>query len=214
MPRDTLECLADLAGDGGSAREAARLFGAADAIRQRIGEVRFKIYDAGYEASVTALHDALGEKEFEIPHGPRAPPCLPRRRLPTPSAAAANVNASPAGGRRSPRPSATSSASSAKDSATRTSPHGCSFTAHRANPPHSRLHQTSSHLAGATRPRNSPPRLNSPTGSGTTSGRGAIKNCRPGTAGAVVAITPFPARGAQTRCSSGPTNRRLESLIA
>ena len=34
---DTLECLAALAGDAGSHREAARLFGAADAIRQRIG---------------------------------------------------------------------------------------------------------------------------------------------------------------------------------
>jgi DNA-binding CsgD family transcriptional regulator len=62
---DILECLADLIGDGGSAREAARLFGAAHAIRQRIGEVRFKIYDAGYEASVGGLRDALGENDFE-----------------------------------------------------------------------------------------------------------------------------------------------------
>ena len=62
---DTLECLAALAGDGGSHREAARLFGAAEAIRQRIGEVRFKIYDAGYEASVAALRNAMGEKDFE-----------------------------------------------------------------------------------------------------------------------------------------------------
>jgi DNA-binding CsgD family transcriptional regulator len=62
---DILECLAALAGKAGSHREAARLFGAAQAIRQRIGEVRFKIYDAGYEASVAALRDALGEKDFE-----------------------------------------------------------------------------------------------------------------------------------------------------
>ena len=62
---DTLECLADLTGDGGSAREAARLFGAAHAIRQRIGEVRFEIYDAGYEASVAVLRDAMGEKDFD-----------------------------------------------------------------------------------------------------------------------------------------------------
>jgi predicted ATPase/class 3 adenylate cyclase/DNA-binding CsgD family transcriptional regulator len=55
---DTLECLGTLAGDGGSHREAARLFGAADGIRQRIGAVRFKIYDAGYEASVAALRNA------------------------------------------------------------------------------------------------------------------------------------------------------------
>ena len=62
---DILECLAALAGDAGSHREAARLFGAAHGIRQRMGEVRFKIYDAGYEASVAALRDAMGEKDFD-----------------------------------------------------------------------------------------------------------------------------------------------------
>ena len=40
---DILECLAGLAGDAGSHREAARLFGAAHAIRQRRGAVRFKL---------------------------------------------------------------------------------------------------------------------------------------------------------------------------
>ena len=62
---DTLECLAALAGDAGSHREAARLFGAAHAIRQRIGAVRFKVWDAGYEASVAALRDAMGENDFD-----------------------------------------------------------------------------------------------------------------------------------------------------
>ena len=62
---DILECLAALAAQAGSHREAARLFGAAHAIRQRIGEVRFKMYDAGYEASVTALRDAMGEHDFK-----------------------------------------------------------------------------------------------------------------------------------------------------
>jgi predicted ATPase/class 3 adenylate cyclase/DNA-binding CsgD family transcriptional regulator len=62
---DILECLGILAGDAGSHREAARLFGAAGAIRQRMGAVRFKVYDAGYEASVMALRDALGEKDFD-----------------------------------------------------------------------------------------------------------------------------------------------------
>ncbi len=62
---DTLECLAALTGDGGSAHEAARLFGAAHAIRQRIGEVRFKIYDAGYETAVASLRTALGERDFD-----------------------------------------------------------------------------------------------------------------------------------------------------
>ena len=40
---DVLECLARLAVDAGSHREAARLFGAAHGIRQRYGVVRFKV---------------------------------------------------------------------------------------------------------------------------------------------------------------------------
>ncbi len=62
---DILECLGALTGDDGSHREAARLFGAAHAIRQRIGEVRYQVWDADYEASVTALREAMGEKDFE-----------------------------------------------------------------------------------------------------------------------------------------------------
>jgi predicted ATPase/class 3 adenylate cyclase/DNA-binding CsgD family transcriptional regulator len=62
---DILECLAALAGEDGSHREAARLFGAAYAIRQRIGEVRFQIYNASYEASVAVVRNALGEEDFD-----------------------------------------------------------------------------------------------------------------------------------------------------
>jgi predicted ATPase/class 3 adenylate cyclase/DNA-binding CsgD family transcriptional regulator len=62
---DVLECLAAMACDAGSHQEAARLFGAAHAIRQMLGAVRFKVWDAGYEASVAAVRDALGDKEFE-----------------------------------------------------------------------------------------------------------------------------------------------------
>jgi hypothetical protein len=62
---DILECLAALAAEAGGHREAARLFGAAEAIRLRIGAVRFKIYDAGYEASVASLRDTLGENGFD-----------------------------------------------------------------------------------------------------------------------------------------------------
>jgi predicted ATPase/class 3 adenylate cyclase/DNA-binding CsgD family transcriptional regulator len=62
---DTLECLATLAGDAGSHREAARLFGAADGIRQSMGAVRFKALDADYEASVAVLRDAMDEKDFD-----------------------------------------------------------------------------------------------------------------------------------------------------
>jgi hypothetical protein len=62
---DILECLGTLAADSGSHREAARLFGTAHGIRQRMGAVRFKVWDTGYEASVAALRDAMGENDFE-----------------------------------------------------------------------------------------------------------------------------------------------------
>ncbi len=62
---DILECLAGLAGQDDSHREAARLCGAAHAIRQRIGAVRLKVHDAGYQASVAALRDAMGENDFD-----------------------------------------------------------------------------------------------------------------------------------------------------
>jgi predicted ATPase/class 3 adenylate cyclase/DNA-binding CsgD family transcriptional regulator len=62
---DALECLAVLASETDSHREAARLLGAATAIRLRMGAVRFKIYDADYEATVATLRDALGDKDFD-----------------------------------------------------------------------------------------------------------------------------------------------------
>jgi len=62
---DILECLAALAVDVGSNPEATRLFGAAHAIRQRMGAIRFKVYDAAYEASVAALREALGDTDFD-----------------------------------------------------------------------------------------------------------------------------------------------------
>jgi predicted ATPase/class 3 adenylate cyclase/DNA-binding CsgD family transcriptional regulator len=62
---DILECLAALAVDAGSHRDAARLFGAADAIRLRMGAVRFKVYDARYEASAEELRNAMGQADFD-----------------------------------------------------------------------------------------------------------------------------------------------------
>jgi DNA-binding CsgD family transcriptional regulator len=62
---DALECLATLAGGYGANREAARLFGAAQALRSRTGHVRFKIYDAAYDVSLALLREALGDNEFE-----------------------------------------------------------------------------------------------------------------------------------------------------
>lgn len=62
---DILECLGALAAEQGSHREAARLLGAAEGIRQRMGAVRFKIYDAGQQKSVAALRAAMGDDEFD-----------------------------------------------------------------------------------------------------------------------------------------------------
>jgi DNA-binding CsgD family transcriptional regulator len=54
-----------LAVGAGSHQEAARLFGAAHAIRQHTGHVRFKTLDAFFEPAVAALRDAMGDKDFE-----------------------------------------------------------------------------------------------------------------------------------------------------
>lgn len=61
---DLLELLAILAHRAGSHSEAARLFGAAHAVGQRTGIVRFRVYDAEYEASVDETRKALTEEEF------------------------------------------------------------------------------------------------------------------------------------------------------
>jgi DNA-binding CsgD family transcriptional regulator len=57
--------LAVLAGAGDGHRQAARLFGAAQAIRQRSGIARFQIYQAGYESDLAEVRNALGDAEFE-----------------------------------------------------------------------------------------------------------------------------------------------------
>jgi predicted ATPase/class 3 adenylate cyclase/DNA-binding CsgD family transcriptional regulator len=62
---DVVECLARLAAATGNHQHAARLFGAADSNRQRTGETRFKIYQAGYDTAVTTLRNALGQQEFD-----------------------------------------------------------------------------------------------------------------------------------------------------
>ncbi|WP_243632760.1 LuxR family transcriptional regulator [Mycobacterium uberis] len=62
---DSMELLAELTNKGGNHRQAGRLFGAASALREKIGEVRFKVWDAGYETAVAALRDAMGRKDFD-----------------------------------------------------------------------------------------------------------------------------------------------------
>lgn len=65
---DVIENLAGLAARAVSYREAARLFGAATAIRQRTGEARYKIHQADYEAAVAAVRDAMGQSDFDAAH--------------------------------------------------------------------------------------------------------------------------------------------------
>ena len=62
---DVLECLAELAADAGNCQEAARLFGAAQVTRQRLGAVRFVTYQAGYEESVARLRSVMGQSNFD-----------------------------------------------------------------------------------------------------------------------------------------------------
>ncbi|MFZ0905645.1 MAG: NB-ARC domain-containing protein, partial [Mycobacterium sp.] len=62
---DVIECLAGMVADSGSYREAARLLGSAQAIRDSTGQVRFKIYDADYDAAVGDLREAMGNKDFK-----------------------------------------------------------------------------------------------------------------------------------------------------
>jgi predicted ATPase/class 3 adenylate cyclase/DNA-binding CsgD family transcriptional regulator len=64
VPR-ALECLARVATGNGNHRGAARIFGAASAIRLRTGEARPKMFEADYDASVAALRVALGDDEFD-----------------------------------------------------------------------------------------------------------------------------------------------------
>lgn len=63
---DVLECVAGLAADAGGHQEAATLFGAAEAMRQRIGLVRFVIHETGYQESVLTLREAMGETDFDV----------------------------------------------------------------------------------------------------------------------------------------------------
>ncbi len=63
MVPDTFDCLAYLA--AGSPREAARLFGMADAARQQTGVARLKIFDAEHERQLALVRNSLGESDFQ-----------------------------------------------------------------------------------------------------------------------------------------------------
>jgi predicted ATPase/class 3 adenylate cyclase/DNA-binding CsgD family transcriptional regulator len=61
---DIFECLGYVAGNADRCADAARLFGAADALRQRMGSVRLKVFDDDHEARCLAARDALGQEAF------------------------------------------------------------------------------------------------------------------------------------------------------
>lgn len=61
---DLMETLARLAAAAGSHLDAVRLFGATHAMRQHLEIIRFRVYDAGYLASLDAARNALGDDEF------------------------------------------------------------------------------------------------------------------------------------------------------
>ena len=153
---NVLECLAVLASDAHSHREAARFFGAAHAVRLHMGAVRFKIYDADYQASVAALRDALGEQDFDAAWAEGA----------TLSTEEAIAYAQRGRGQRKRPTSGWAGAYSgrARRRATGQQRTGqqrhrepaVRLTAHRANAPHPRLRQTRPQLADATTSRKPP----------------------------------------------------------
>jgi DNA-binding CsgD family transcriptional regulator len=60
-----LDCLAIAAAERDNHVMAARLFGAADAARQHMGFVRFKVLDEGDEAVLARIRNSLGENDFD-----------------------------------------------------------------------------------------------------------------------------------------------------
>jgi hypothetical protein len=61
-----LEAFAGLAADEGDAARAARLFGAADALRERIGAPRPPVEQPEYERQIAALRAVLGEPAWAV----------------------------------------------------------------------------------------------------------------------------------------------------
>jgi hypothetical protein len=103
---DIVECLAGLVASDGIHENASRLFGAANAIRQRIGVVRFAVYQTGYDAAIESLRDASAAGPFDAAWAQGAD-LSSRRPSPTPSVDAANANGPTPDGNRSHQPSAT-----------------------------------------------------------------------------------------------------------
>jgi DNA-binding CsgD family transcriptional regulator len=66
---DLLEILAELVSEPDSPEHAARLLGAAQAMRERFELARFEVYDDGYQALVAKPRNALDDSEFHTVWG-------------------------------------------------------------------------------------------------------------------------------------------------
>ncbi|UVO11145.1 LuxR family transcriptional regulator [Mycobacterium sp. SVM_VP21] len=62
---EIFECLAATASRADSRHEAARLFGAAEGIRQRTGAVRFAIHDPDYQTWLAGLRESMDDNDFD-----------------------------------------------------------------------------------------------------------------------------------------------------
>lgn len=62
---DALECLAELAVTGDSHMQAARIYGAAQAIRERHRIARFEIYQDSYDRALAEIRNNLSDIDFE-----------------------------------------------------------------------------------------------------------------------------------------------------
>lgn len=60
-----LDCLGQVAGEAGNHQFAARLFGAAEATRRRMGVVRFGVLEAGDAARIAVTREVLGSNDFD-----------------------------------------------------------------------------------------------------------------------------------------------------
>jgi DNA-binding CsgD family transcriptional regulator len=62
---DAFECIAGSTDNAAEHPRAARLMGAADAIRRCIGYMHFQLYRAGYDRTVMTLRTSIGDAAFE-----------------------------------------------------------------------------------------------------------------------------------------------------
>src|SRR5262249_34069926 len=127
--RGRLYCLARPANTPHTGTSDKSLPGPTPPKLQPRGAVRFKVWDASYDASVKTLRDAMGEKDFDAAWAEGA--AMSTEQAIAYAERGRGERKRPTSGWASlTSPSATSSGSSAKDSATRTSPQG--FSSHRA----------------------------------------------------------------------------------